>query len=168
MQTQKRLYSNQFKKLLIGWLVILVSYVLIRVLFVMFGINSKLALGSCLAIIPYLLGACYFGKACRFKSTWFYTLGILLPTVVEKIVLYLMGSLFYNISPEKITSVLKMIANHEPYLKVLTHPSAHYFIDISFLSLLYVLISLLISVLVIIFLAFNSKRKMQNECILVK
>lgn len=156
-ETQIRRNNSSFAKLLTGWLIISLSYVLIRIVFIIFGLISKSALGGCLAIIPYLFGALYFGKSCASKGAVFYTLGVLLPAVVEKIVLYLLGTFLYNISPAKITSVLDAISSHEPYVNLFTHPDARYFINISFFGWAYVLVSLSISALLVLLLV-NARR----------
>ena len=61
MQPQKK--KSHTVVLLIGWLIILGSYLLIRLAFILFGLHLRSeALGVCLAVIPYLLAALYFGK----------------------------------------------------------------------------------------------------------
>ena len=165
-ETQIKRNRSPFVKLLTGWLIILVSYILIRIVFFMFGFISKLALGGCLAILPYLFGALYFWKSYVSKGAWFYTLGILLPAVVEKITLYLLGAFLYDISPTKIASVLEAISSHQPYVTLLTNPAARYFLNISFFGWAYVLVSLAVSallVLLLVLLLVNIKRKKTHE-----
>jgi len=158
MQTQIRRNSSPFAKLLTGWLIILVSYILIRIVFFVFGFISNLALGGCLAIITYLFGALYFGKSRGYKGTWFYMLGILFPAVVEKIILYLLGASLYDINPAKIASVLEAISSNEPYVTLVTNPAARYFLNISFFGWAYVLVSLAASALLVLLLV-NIKRE---------
>ena len=87
MQPQKK--KSHTVVLLIGWLIILGSYLLIRLAFILFGLHLRSeALGVCLAVIPYLLAALYFGKYGKLQKAWFYSLGILFPSIVEKIALY--------------------------------------------------------------------------------
>lgn len=53
MQPQKK--KSHTVVLLIGWLIILGSYLLIRLAFILFGLHLRSeALGVCLAVIPYL------------------------------------------------------------------------------------------------------------------
>lgn len=151
--------SSPFVKLLIGWFIIIFSYIMIRIIFIVFGFVPASALGGCLAIIPYLFGALYFGKARTRQSGGFYTLGILLPSVVEKIFLYLMGAFLYDISPAKITGVLKAISAHEPYTNFLTQTSARYFFNISFFGWAYILSSIAVSVLLVFLLTNTQRRK---------
>ena len=81
MQPQKK--KSHTVVLLIGWLIILGSYLLIRLAFILFGLHLRSeALGVCLAVIPYLLAALYFGKYGKSQKAWFYSLGILFPSIV--------------------------------------------------------------------------------------
>ena len=166
MQTQNNAQiecgDSPFIKLLIGWFIIIFSYIMLRIVFLMFGFISKLALGGCLAIIPYLFGALYFRKSCGFKGAWFYTFGILFPAIVEKFLLYLLGAFLYDISPTKITNVLEAISSHEPYVNFLKNPAAPDFLNISFFGWAYVLVSVALSVLLILLLANNRRRKTQG------
>lgn len=73
MQPQKK--KSHTVVLLIGWLIILGSYLLIRLAFILFGLHLRSeALGVCLAVIPYLLAALYFGKYGKLQKAWFYSL----------------------------------------------------------------------------------------------
>ena len=59
MQPQKK--KSHTVVLLIGWLIILGSYLLIRLAFILFGLHLRSeALGVCLAVIPYLLAAVFW------------------------------------------------------------------------------------------------------------
>jgi hypothetical protein len=125
----------------------------------MFGFISNPILGGCLAIVPYVFGAHYFRKSCCFKGAWFYTLGILFPAIIEKILIYLLDALLYDISPIKITSVLQTISSHEPYVNLLTHPYARYLLNISFFGWAYVLISTVVSVLLTLLMVSNQSSR---------
>lgn len=161
MQAQTKHNNSPFIKLFTGWVIILISYIMIHTTFFIFGFISKLILGGCLATIPYLFGALYFGKSCNYKGTWFYTFGILFPAIIEKIVLYLLSAFLYDISPAKIGSVLEAISNNEPYVTLIMNPIARYFLDVSFFGWVYVLVSLALSVLLVLFLMNNKKTSQQ-------
>lgn len=157
MNPQNELHSvskpHPLKNLLMGWLIILVSYILIRVNFLLFGLHSAVMLGCCLAAIPYLLGGCYLAKSAPYHTTPYYTLGLLLPAIIEKVVLYLLGAAFYGISVLKISSVLEAVSSFKPYTHGFTHPMARYIFNISILNWWYVLISIAVSLLLSIFLS---------------
>ena len=74
------------RSLLICWLIILGGYLLIRMVFLVFGLQLHLtAQGICLALLPYCFGALYLWKCCKKQKPWFYLLGLLLPAVDEKL-----------------------------------------------------------------------------------
>ena len=81
------------RSLLICWLIILGGYLLIRMVFLVFGLQLHLtAQGICLALLPYCFGALYLWKRCKKQKPWFYVLGLLLPAVAEKLTLYFLGA----------------------------------------------------------------------------
>ena len=54
------------RSLLICWLIILGGYLLIRMVFLVFGLQLHLtAQGICLALLPYCFGALYLWKRCK-------------------------------------------------------------------------------------------------------
>ena len=70
MQPQKK--KSHTVVLLIGWLIILGSYLLIRLAFILFGLHLRSeALGVCLAVIPYLLAALYLENTANHKRLGF-------------------------------------------------------------------------------------------------
>ena len=72
------------RSLLICWLIILGGYLLIRMVFLVFGLQLHLtAQGICLALLPYCFGALYLWKCCKKQKPWFYVLGLLLPAGAE-------------------------------------------------------------------------------------
>ena len=74
------------KSLPICWLIILGGYLLIRMVFLVFGLQLHLtAQGICLALLPYCFGALYLWRCCKNREPLFYALGILLPAIVEKL-----------------------------------------------------------------------------------
>ena len=61
-----------FRSLLICWLIILGGYLLIRMVFLVFGLQLHLtAQGICLALLPYCFGALYLWKSSRSKNRGF-------------------------------------------------------------------------------------------------
>lgn len=73
--------------LLIGWLIILGSYSLIRIVFLTLGFHqSSTILGFFLATVPYVLTAFYFWRTCIRHKTVTYIFGIIFPCVAEKII----------------------------------------------------------------------------------
>ena len=90
------------KGLLIDWLIIFGTYLFIRVFFALFGLHQNIVLlGCCLAILPYLLGAVYLQKSHKQCPLWLSTLAILIPSIVEKIAIYLFGAYLYNLRTKK-------------------------------------------------------------------
>lgn len=134
-------------ELLVGWLVILGSYLLIRTIFLMFGFLHSAWLGACLAVIPYGLGALYFWKIHSKHSGGFYALGILFPAVIEKVALYLLGAALFGISPVRFAAVLNAITEQMTLANLLPYSPVVYAVDISFLGWVYVLCSLAVSAL---------------------
>lgn len=60
------------KSLLICWLIILGGYLLIRMVFLVFGLQLHLtAQGICLALLPYCFGALYLWKCCKIGNRCF-------------------------------------------------------------------------------------------------
>lgn len=148
-----------FVTLLMSWLIILGVYLLLRLIFIIFGFHlSPALLGGCLAIIPYLAGAIYLWKSKMPYKNGFYALGILIPSIAEKIILYFSGASLYGISPSNITGVLEKIALNEPYVKIFTHPAARYILNLSFLGWSYVLSSLLFCGVLVLCLAGHSRK----------
>ena len=93
---EKKMYNNKATtqrkttliSLLICWLIILAGYLMIRILFLILGLQLHLtAQGACLALLPYCFGALYLWKRCKNRKPLFYALGVLLPAVVEKLAL---------------------------------------------------------------------------------
>lgn len=96
------------KSLLICWLIILGGYLLIRMVFLVFGLQLHLAAqGACLVLLPFIFGALYLRKCCKKQKPWFYLLGLLLPAVAEKLTLYFLGAYMCGVSPFSVTEVME-------------------------------------------------------------
>ena len=116
--------------LAISWLIILGTYFLLRLIFIVFGFHLYAGLlGGCLAFVPYLISTIYLYKSTRTTNIWIYLLGIALPNIIEKIVLYLMGAFLYGVDPANVSSALQRIASNEPYTNFFTHPAAPKYIQ---------------------------------------
>ena len=153
LQKERIKPHTSIKCLLIDWLIILGTYIFICVFFALFGFHQNIILlGCCLAILPYLLGALYLLKAHKKCQLWLSALGILMPSIVEKISLYLFGAYLYDLSPINILGVMKAIKSNAPYTNFIKNQSAQNLINISFFNWTYILCSIAISVLVILFL----------------
>lgn len=144
-------------ELLVGWLVILGSYLLIRMIFLMFGLLYSTWLGACLAIIPYGFGALYFWKIHSKHSGGFYALGILFPAAIEKIALYLLGAALYGISPVRFANVLSAISAQMTLAKLFPNPAMVNALDLSFLGWSYVLCSLAVAALFAVLLTICNR-----------
>lgn len=70
--------------LIISWLIILGVYLLLRLVFVIFGFHlAPVVLGGCLAVLPYIAGAFYLFNTPAAHRVGGCVLGILLPSIVE-------------------------------------------------------------------------------------
>ena len=124
--------------LAISWLIILGTYFLLRLIFIIFGFHLYAGLlGGCLAFVPYLISTIYLYKSTRTTNIWIYLLGIALPNIIEKIVLYLMGAFLYGVDPANVSSALQRIASNEPYTNFFTHPAAPNIFSLSFFGWTY-------------------------------
>lgn len=151
--------KNLVLLLLIDWLIILGTYLFVRLLFIIFGLHlNTTILGSCLAILPYLFGTLYLWKFCKQQKIWFNVLAVLLPCIIEKIATYLLGAFLYSLSPANITEVMNTITGNEPYTVFITNPSARYLINISFFGWVYILGSIIFCVLMVLFLSTIQKK----------
>ena len=60
------------RSLLICWLIILGGYLLIRMVFLVFGLQLHLtSQGACLALLPYCFGALYLWRCCKNRERCF-------------------------------------------------------------------------------------------------
>lgn len=156
MQTKKS-SSRAIVNLLIGWGIIIFSYIFIRVVFAMFGFTAVSILGIALATIPYLFAMLYYITISSYKS-WYYFLGIIFPSVIEKIILYFSGAFLYDISPMNFSYVLETIQSQKQYINLFPQPAARYIIEISFMGWTYILGGIFFSVCLVLILNFLHKR----------
>ena len=132
--------QNKWVSLLICWLIILGGYLLIRMVFLVFGLQVHLtAQGSCLALLPYCFGALYLWKCCKKQKPWFYLLGLLLPAVAEKLTLYFLGAYLCGVSPFRVTTVMEAIGRVEPYAVLFTRMPMRYAVNLLFFNGTYIL-----------------------------
>lgn len=132
--------QNKWGSLLICWLIILGGYLLIRMVFLIFGLQLHLtAQGICLALLPYCFGALYLWKRCKNRKPLFYALGILLPAVAEKLSLYFLGAYLCGVSPFRVTAVMEAIGTIEPYALLFTRMPMRYAVNLLFFNWTYIL-----------------------------
>lgn len=110
-------------------------------------------LGICLAVIPCLLETLYLGKCGKSQRISVYVLGLLIPSIVEKVALYLIGAFLCGIDPANIAGVMEAAASREPFVNLFTQPSARYVINILFFNWAYIVCGILFSALCIVFLS---------------
>ena len=164
---EKNMYNHEatahrklhLKSLLICWGIILGGYLLIRMVFLIFGLQLHLtAQGICLALLPYCFGALYLWKCCKKQKPWFYVLGLLLPAVAEKLTLYFLGAYLCGISPFRVTAVMEAIGTIEPYAVLFTRMPMRYAVNLLFFNGIYILCSIAFSALCILGLSLLQKR----------
>lgn len=132
--------QNKWVSLLICWLIILGGYLLIRMVFLIFGMQLHLtAQGACLALLPYCFGALYLWKSCKNRKPMFYALGVLLPAIAEKLTLYFLGAYLCGISPLRVTAVMEAIGRIEPYTVLFARMPMRYAANLLFFNGTYIL-----------------------------
>ena len=132
--------QNKWVSLLICWLIILGGYLLIRMVFLIFGLQLHLAAqGACLVLLPFIFGALYLRKCCKKQKPWFYVLGLLLPAVAEKLALYILGAYLCGVSPFRVTAVMEAIGRVEPYAVLFTRMPMRYAVNLLFFNGTYIL-----------------------------
>ena len=152
--------QNKWVSLMICWLIILGGYLLIRMVFLVFGLQLHLtAQGICLALLPYCFGALYLWKRCKKQKPWFYVLGLLLPAVAEKLTLYFLGAYLCGVSPFRVTAVMETIGRVEPYAVLFTRMPMRYAVNLLFFNGTYILGGIAFSALCFLGLYFLQKRK---------
>lgn len=146
--------KNTLAVLLGGWLVVLSSYLIIRFVFILIGFTlNPTILGVCLAVIPGLLEMLYLGKCGKSQKISVYMLGLLIPSIVKKVALYLIGAFLCGIDPANIAGVMKTATSREPFVNLFTQPSARYIINILFFNWAYIVCGILFSALCVVFLS---------------
>lgn len=132
--------QNKWVSLLICQLIILGGYLLIRMVFLIFGLQLHLAAqGACLVLLPFVFGALYLRKCCKKQKPWFYLLGLLLPAIAEKLTLYFLGAYLCGISPLRVTAVMEAIGRIEPYTVLFTRMPMRYAVNLLFFNPIYIL-----------------------------
>ena len=140
--------QNKWVSLMICWLIILGGYLLIRMVFLVFGLQLHLtAQGGCLALLPYCFGSLYLWKRCKKQKPWFYVLGLLLPAVAEKLALYILGAYLCGVSPFRVTAAMEAIGRVEPYAVLFTRMPMRYAVNLLFFNRIYILCGIAFSVL---------------------
>lgn len=148
--------------LLICWLIILAGYLMIRILFLILGLQLHLtAQGACLALLPYCFGALYLWKRCKNRNPLFYALGVLLPAVVEKLALYFLGAYLCGVSPFRVTAVMEAIGTVEPYAVLFTRMPMRYAVNLLFFNGTYILCGIAFSALCFWGLSLLQKRAVE-------
>ena len=136
------------KSLLICWGIILGGYLLIRMVFLVFGLQLHLtAQGICLALLPHCFGALYLWRRSKNREPLFYALGILLPAIVEKLALYFLGAYLCGVSPVRATAVMEAIGTIEPYAVLFTRMPMRYAVNLLFFNGTYSLCGIAFSAL---------------------
>lgn len=152
--------QNKWISLMICWLTILGGYLLIRMVFLIFGLQLHLtAQGACLALLPYCFGALYLWKRCKKQKPWFYLLGLLLPAIAEKLTLYFLGAYLCGISPFRVTAVMEAIGRVEPYAVLLTRMPMRYAVNLLFFNPIYILCGVAFAALCAFGLSILQKRE---------
>lgn len=140
--------QNKWISLMICWLTILGGYLLIRMVFLIFGLQLHLtAQGTCLVLLPFIFGALYLRKCCKKQKPWFYLLGLLLPAVAEKLTLYFLGAYLCGVSPFRVTAVMEAIGRVEPYAVLFTRMPMRYAVNLLFFNGTYILCGIAFSAL---------------------
>ena len=151
------------RSLLICWGIILGGYLLIRMVFLVFGLQLHLtAQGACLVLLPYCFGALYLWKRCKNRKPLFYALGILLPAIVEKLALYFLGAYLCGVSPFRVAAVMEAIGRVEPYTVLFTQMPMRYAVNLLFFNGTYTLCGIAFSALCFVGLSLLQKRA-ENE-----
>jgi len=142
------------------WLILLGGYLLIRMVFLIFGLQLHLAAqGACLVLLPFLFGALYLGKCCPKQSPWFYALGLLLPAVVEKAALYFLGAYLCGVNPLRVFDVMKAVGRAEPYAVLFPRMPMRYVVNLLFFNLTYILCGIAFAALCALGLSALQKRE---------
>ena len=147
------------KSLLICWLIILAGYLMIRIVFLVFGLQLHLTVqGVCLALLPYCFGALYLWRRSKNREPLFYVLGILFPAIVEKLALYFLGAYLCGVSPFRATAVMEAIGTIEPYAVLFTRMPMRYAVNLLFFNWIYILCGIAFSSLCFLGLSLLQKR----------
>ncbi|WP_051542192.1 hypothetical protein [Clostridium lundense] len=146
-------YKN-FYKLCLGWFIILSIYLLIVFIVISGGfLRAKNVLGILLLVFPYTVGALYYLFFCRGKSKTFYALGFFVPSITEKIIIYLLSAYIFDINPLYITSVMQITTDEGSHMRQgINGIGTYYPYVFSFFSWSYVVVGVLIPIIMTIFI----------------
>ena len=97
-------------------------------------------------------GSIFLQKSHKQCPLWLSALAILIPSIVEKVAIYLFGAYLYNLSPINVLGVMEAIKSNAPYTNLIKNQSAQNLINLSYFNWTYILCSIAISVLVILLL----------------
>ena len=86
-------------------------------------------------------------------------LGILLPSIVEKLVLYFFGASLYGIPLADVSGVMSRIAENEPFTHIFSNPAARYILNLSFFGWQYIVGSIVVCAILILGMMGIQKRK---------
>lgn len=151
IRTQTPKKNKPAASLIISWLIILGVYLLLRLVFVIFGFHlAPVVLGGCLAVLPYIAGAFYLFKTPAAHRVGGCVLGILLPSIVEKLVLYFLGASLYGIPLADVSGVMSRIAANEPFTHIFSNPAARYILNLSFFGWQYIVGSIVVCAILIL------------------
>ncbi len=103
----------------------------------------------------------YLQKSHKQCPLWLSASAILIPSIVEKIAIYLFGAYLYNLSPINVLGVMEAIKSNASYTNFIKNQSAQNLINLSYLNWTYILCSIAISVLVILLL--NQTKQKSNK-----
>ena len=129
IRTQTPKKNKPAASLIISWLIILGVYLLLRLVFVIFGFHlAPVVLGGCLAVLPYIAGAFYLFNTPAAHRVGGCVLGILLPSI-------------------------------EPFTHIFSNPAARYILNLSFFGWQYIVGSIVVCAILILGMMGIQKRK---------
>ncbi len=111
--------------------------------------------------IAISFGGSIFTESHKQCPLWLSASAILIPSIVEKIAIYLFGAYLYNLSPINVLGVMEAIKSNASYTNFIKNQSAQNLINLSYLNWTYILCSIAISVLVILLL--NQTKQKSNK-----
>ena len=152
--------QNKWISLMICWLTILGGYLLIRMVFLIFGLQLHLtAQGTCLVLLPFYLRCAVFTEVLqKAKTAGFIYSVLLLPAVAEKLTLYFLGAYLCGVSPFRVTAVMEAIGRVEPYAVLFTRMPMRYAVNLLFFNGTYILCGIAFSALCFLGLSLFQKR----------
>ena len=139
IRTQTPKKNKPAASLIISWLIILGVYLLLRLVFVIFGFHlAPVVLGGCLAVLPYIAGAFYLFNT---------------PAA------HRVGASLYGIPLADVSGVMSRIAANEPFTHIFSNPAARYILNLSFFGWQYIVGSIVVCAILILGMMGIQKRK---------